>query len=78
MKTADLIATLGVSLLLLAFLLQAAKIIKSESLTYGLLNLFGAGISGYASWLIGFVPFVVLESAWALVALFSLFKALKS
>jgi hypothetical protein len=76
MELADIIAIIGVSLLLLAFFLQTLKIIKTESLTYSLLNFIGAGIAGYASLLIPFIPFVVLEGAWCLVALVSIIKLL--
>ena len=78
METADLIATLGVSLLLIAFFLQSFKFIKAESYTYCLLNLFGAVIAGYASWLIPFIPFVILEGVWSLVAVFSLISLYRS
>ena len=74
MQTSDIIATIGVSILLIAFFLQSLKIIKTESTTYNLLNLIGAAIAGYASWLISFVPFVILESVWCVVALYSLIK----
>lgn len=74
MTTSDIIATTGVSLLLIAFFLQSLKIIKAESAAYGLLNLFGATIAGYASWLIPFMPFVILEAVWSVVALFGLIK----
>ena len=78
METTDLIATLGVSLLLIAFFLQSFKFISAESYTYCLLNLFGAAIAGYASWLIPFIPFVILEGVWCLVALFGLIKLYRS
>lgn len=78
METSDLIATLGVSLLLIAFFLQSFKFIQTESYTYGLLNLFGAAIAGYASWLISVIPFVILEGVWCLVALFGLIKLYRS
>lgn len=78
METADLIATLGVSLLLIAFFLQSFKFIKAESYIYCLLNLFGAAIAGYASWLIPFIPFVILEAVWSLVAVFSLISLYRS
>lgn len=74
MQTSDIIATIGVSSLLIAFFLQALKIIKTESIIYCLLNLTGAAIAGYASWLISFVPFVILETVWCVVALYSLIK----
>lgn len=78
MATSDIIATIGVSLLLIAFLLQSIKFIKSESYLFLLLNLFGAAIAGYASWLISFMPFVILEGVWVLVAAFGLIKLYKS
>ena len=78
METADLIATLGVSLLLIAFFLQSFKFIKPESYVYYLLNLFGAAIAGYASWLIPFIPFVILEAVWSVVALFGLLNLYRS
>lgn len=74
MNTSDIIATLGVTLLLLAFFLQSIKAIDSAKPLYHWLNFIGAAIAGYASWLIPFVPFVVLECVWAGVALFSLIR----
>jgi uncharacterized protein with PQ loop repeat len=76
MTQADIIGTLGVSLLLLAFLLQILKIVKSDSSVYSILNVLGAGLAGYSSYLLHFKPFIVLESFWALVSLFSLYKNL--
>ena len=78
MSTSDIIATVGVSLLLLAFFLQSIKIIKTDSTAYGLLNLFGASIAGYASWIISFYPFVILEAVWCLVAMYGLVKSKNS
>jgi tRNA uridine 5-carboxymethylaminomethyl modification enzyme len=78
MEPRDLIGTAGVSLLLLAFLLQILKVIKSDSAAYSILNILGAGLAGYSSYLLKFMPFVVLESFWVLVSLFSLYKNLKS
>ena len=78
MSTSDIIATVGVSLLLLAFFLQSIKIIKTDSTAYGLLNLFGASIAGYASWIISFYPFVILEAVWFLVAMSGLVKSKNS
>ena len=74
MLISDIIATVGVSILLLAFFLQSLKVIKTESVSYSLLNLIGAAIAGYASWLISFYPFVILETVWCAVALYILGK----
>jgi hypothetical protein len=59
---------------LLAFVLNMLKIIKTESLSYLLLNFTGAGIACFASYLIPYFPFVILEGVWATVSLISLIK----
>ncbi|TDO19228.1 CBU_0592 family membrane protein [Pedobacter duraquae] len=78
MATSDLIATLGVSILLLAFLLQILKVISPQSLLYSSLNLVGSALAGYSSWLIGFMPFVILETVWAIVSLYGVVMSLKN
>jgi hypothetical protein len=74
MKLSDIIASLGVIILLIAFLLNLYKKMPTSSKIYSLMNLIGAGLCCYASWMVRFYPFVVLEGAWAFVALISLFK----
>ncbi len=69
-----LTGSLGVFLLLLAFLLNLFRYLSQESTIYKLLNVAGAGLSGYASWLLHFIPFVVLEGIWCLVAALSLLR----
>jgi hypothetical protein len=41
---------------------------------YPALNCIGAGLACYASWLIDYYPFVVLEGVWMLVSLFALLQ----
>jgi hypothetical protein len=69
-----LVASVGVGLLLLAFFLNLFKILTYDSKSYIIMNIFGAGIACYASILIGFIPFVILEGTWAIVALIGLIK----
>lgn len=69
-----IIGSAGVALLLLAFFLTLFKIMKQDSASYAIMNIFGAGLSCYASALIGFMPFVVLEAAWCIVAIAGLVK----
>ena len=64
----------GVSLILLAFLLLTLNKLKPEDTTYNLLNLAGAALAGYGSYLINAIPFVILEGVWALVAIYALVK----
>jgi hypothetical protein len=74
MKPSDIIASTGVVILLIAFLLNLFKKLSAQSKAYGLLNFIGAGMCGFASYMISFYPFVILECIWAFVALLSLFK----
>ncbi|HUM48424.1 MAG TPA: hypothetical protein PLD84_15940, partial [Chitinophagales bacterium] len=60
--------------LLIAFFLNMFRFIDEESLGYIGLNLVGAGISCYASYLIHFMPFVVLEGTWGAVAMAGLVR----
>jgi len=76
MNFSEIMGSLGVAILLLAFLLNMLKIIKTESLSYILLNFIGAAIACFASWLIPYFPFVILEGVWAVVSLVSLVRYL--
>ena len=68
------IGSAGVALLLAAFLLNLAGAMRAGGYAYSALNLAGAALACYSSWLIDFMPFVVLEGAWALVAAGALAK----
>ena len=68
----DWIGFTGVAILLLAFLLNLLKKISSGSLSYILMNIVGAGLACLASWLIHYIPFVILEGVWTLVSVFAL------
>ena len=74
MKVSDIIASVGVIILLIGFMLNLFKKLSPDSKAYALMNFVGAGLCGYSSYLISFWPFVILESIWAFVALLSLFK----
>jgi hypothetical protein len=73
---ANLIGSIGVALLLGAFVLNLAKRLATTAPIYSLLNFVGASLAGYSSYLIGFLPFVVLEGVWALAALGALLRTL--
>jgi hypothetical protein len=74
MNPAEWIGSLGVALLLVAFALQLAGAIGRQSRLYSALNALGAGLACWASWQIGFLPFVLLEGLWSLVALVALLR----
>ena len=72
MAPSEVLGAVGVALLLLAFALSSFGRMSVERVPYHLLNLVGATLSGVASALIPFWPFVVLEGTWAFVALVAL------
>jgi hypothetical protein len=75
MKLSDIIASVGVTILLIGFFLNLTKRIASDSKLYAMLNFVGAGMCGVSSYMISFYPFVILEGVWCVVALTSLIKA---
>ena len=54
--------------MLVAFFLNLMKALRADGWLYLLMNFVGAGLACYSSYLIRFMPFVVLEGTWAAVA----------
>ncbi|NCP85419.1 MAG: hypothetical protein GW823_11125 [Bacteroidetes bacterium] len=77
MTLIDWIGSIGVSLLLIAYLLNIKDIIEHNSLSYILLNIFGAFLACIASILLHYIPFVILEACWILVSIAKLVKLKK-
>lgn len=73
----DIIATVGVGLILLAYFFNIFGIIKKDGSFYFILNILGAGLACYASYLIRFIPFVILEATWVIVSVLGLVKSIK-
>jgi hypothetical protein len=76
MNLTDIIGSIGVSILLLAFFLNIMNIIHKQSFLYIVLNVLGAGLACAASVLLDYIPFIVLEAAWTLVSGIALIKKL--
>lgn len=72
MTYTDLISTIGVSLILLAFFLNTFKYLKEKSKIYFILNIVGGAFACYGSVLLNSIPFIILEGTWSLVALVGL------
>jgi len=68
---------LGVTILLVAYFLNLKKIITTDSLSYLLLNVTGAGIACLASVFLKYLPFIILEGCWTLVSGIGLINYLK-
>lgn len=73
----DLIGTVGVGLILLAYFCNTFGLLNNKSKSFFLLNIIGAGLACYASYLINYWPFVILEGTWLLVSLIGLIKNFK-
>jgi len=74
MTTTDLIGTAGVTLLLLAYFLNLFNIIQKDKHAYIWMNFAGAGLACYASFLLSYLPFVILEGTWSAVSAAAIIK----
>ena len=74
LNTNDWIGFIGVTILLLAFLLNIMGKLSKDGLPYILLNIVGAGLACLASYLINYLPFVLLEGTWSLVSTIALVR----
>jgi hypothetical protein len=74
MTLSDIIGTFGVSILLIAFVLNQRRTISEHSRTFLSMNMIGALLCAYSAWLVSFMPFVVLETVWALFAAWGLLR----
>ena len=73
----EILGSVGVALLLIAFLMNLLRKWSQDSIQYILLNTIGAGLACASSVLIHFFPFIILEGTWMLVSLFALAKYFK-
>ena len=73
----DLIGTIGVGIILLAYFLNIFSWIKKDGILFYSMNIIGASIACFASILINYMPFIILEATWAIVSVIGLLKVMK-
>jgi len=73
----DFIGTLGVGIILLAYFLNTSGMIIRNGKLFYVMNIIGAALAFYASILIDYWPFVILEGSWTLVSIYGLMKTMK-
>ena len=73
----DIIGSIGVALILFAYFLNTERLIQVNGKLFYVMNILGAALACYASYLINYWPFVILEGAWLLVSIYWLMKAMK-
>jgi len=78
MSFAEVLGTIGVSMILVGFSLNLFGLMPRRSFKYILLNLVGGALACTASILIEFFPFVILEGTWTVVAVVGLVSLLRS
>lgn len=74
MTLIDWIGFIGVSQILIAYILNILGKLKTHQLLFILLNLFGAALACLASILMNYIPFIILEGVWTLASLIALIK----
>src|SRR5215213_9785745 len=75
MNANDWIGTIGVGLILIAYFCSTFNWMSAHSRIFFLLNTVGAAMTCFASYLISYWPFVVLEGTWTIVSLVGLVRA---
>jgi len=67
----------GMSLLLIAFVLNLFKKIMQDSIVYNVFNIIGSALLVYYAYILNSIPFIILEAVWALFAFYKLMITLK-
>lgn len=70
----DFIGTIGVGLILLAYCCNTFSFITRDGRLFFAMNMLGAALACYASLLINYWPFVILEGTWTLVSVIAFVK----
>ncbi|MEZ4796727.1 MAG: hypothetical protein R2785_06120 [Flavobacteriaceae bacterium] len=74
MQAVDWLGFIGVFQILLAYFLNVTEKVTNNSLLFILLNLIGASMACAASILLNYLPFIILEGIWVIIALYSLIR----
>lgn len=73
----DIVGTIGVGIILIAYFMNIFSFIKKDGALFYVMNIIGASLACYASILINYLPFIILEATWAMVSVLGLVKVLK-
>ena len=73
----DIVGTIGVGIILIAYFMNIFSFIKKDGALFYVMNIIGASLACYASILINYLPFIILEATWAMVRVLGLVKEMK-
>jgi hypothetical protein len=78
MTLIDIIGFIGVAILLFAYFLNLNNKIDKSNLPYLMMNFIGAGLACFASVLMDYLPFIILEGSWTLVSGIGILKHIRA
>lgn len=64
----EVIGSVGVGLLLVAFILNLAKKLSERHPVYLIMNILGCVLAAWYAWVGQQVPFIILEGVWGVAA----------
>lgn len=73
----DIVGTIGVGIILIAYFMNIFSFIKKDGVLFYVMNIIGASLACYASILINYLPFIILEATWAMVSVLGLVRVLR-
>lgn len=77
MVASDVVGSIGVILMLSAFILNMIDRLDDDDIMYILLNLVGGFLACIASIMINYAPFMILEGIWTLVSAWGVYDYMK-
>lgn len=77
MSLTDMIGFTGVFIILIAYFLNIYQYLDEKSVWFLLMNCIGSLLAFTASWLINYLPFMILEGVWLLVSLVALVDVIR-
>jgi len=72
----EIIGFAGLFLILIAFILNLLKKIKTESKLYNIMNLLGSIMLTYYALLLDSIPFLILQVMWGMASLYNLIRTI--
>jgi hypothetical protein len=73
----DLVGFIGIFITLFAYFLATVALIKKDGKLFYVMNAVGAALACYASILINYWPFVILEGTWTLISVYGLMRVMR-
>lgn len=70
----DLVGSIGVAIIILTYILLQTEKVRSESLLYSILNLFGAGMIAFSLLYSFNLSAFIVEVLWVLISLYGIGK----